>query len=74
MVRANDAELSVSMCRTNFTPPKGSFPVSLQVVDLAGNVSTISTSKQASSCAAAPELFAVLALLSLRRRFSSARG
>lgn len=74
VVRANDAELSVSMCRTNFTPPKGSFPLSLQVVDLAGNASVLSTSKQASSCATAPGLLGVLALLWLRRRFSSARG
>jgi len=68
------SSLGTSLCSTNFQPPSGSFSVALQVMDFAGNVSPRSTTKQGSSCASVPELFAMLALLSLRRRVNSARG
>lgn len=67
-------QLQTTFCNTNFDPPEGSpFTLGVQVMDLAGNVSEVSTghSIRANSCAAMPggALIALaLALASRRRR------
>lgn len=64
-------ELDTGVCSTNFDPPSGeSFALGLQVMDLAGNVSEVSSGRPIrASCATMPgELFAVLGLLFFVRR------
>ncbi|MGV3624824.1 MAG: Ig-like domain-containing protein [Archangium sp.] len=65
----SEPRLSASLCRTNFAPPDGS-PVSLsvQVMDLAGNVSELSSTQSVRTCSVAPGgVFALLALMVARR-------
>lgn len=74
VARAATPTLVASSCSSNFAPPEGtSFPLAVQVMDLAGNVSGLSSSRQASGCSTAPGLAVVLAALWLRRR-NRARG
>lgn len=65
-------ELDTGVCSANFDPPGGDgFTLGVQVLDLAGNVSEVSTGRpiRASGCAAAPAgALAALGLLLLRRR------
>lgn len=63
---------ATATCGTNFEPPEGSsFPMAVQVMDLAGNLSGLSTTRQVSGCATTPGLTVFLMLAWLIRR---ARG
>lgn len=54
----------------SFSPPEGNwFPVRVQVMDLAGNISALSEEQRAPTCSVAPGgVLVVLALSTLRRR------
>lgn len=63
--------LGVFLCRTNFVQPSGSpMLLSVQVMDLAGNVSELSSTQQVRACSIAPggAALMLLASLLLRRR------
>lgn len=70
----SDPKLTTAFCSTNFDPPEGdSFTLGIQVMDLAGNVSEVSSGRPVrASCAALPgEFIAALGLLLFTRRQSS---
>lgn len=69
VTQAASAMLTEATCGSNFTPPEGtSFSLAVQAMDLAGNLSGLSSSRQASGCSTTPSLAVVLAALWLRRR------
>lgn len=68
----SDPRLYVFACGTNFAPPSGSpMNLSVQVMDLAGNLSELSSSQQVRACSTGPGgVLMVLAVLFMRRRRS----
>lgn len=64
------SQLFVGICNANFQPPQGNaFTLDVQVMDLAGNVSSISRGRTVPACSATPAGgLLLLALTVLRRR------